>query len=173
MTCFHLQRSDSEDTLGSCTQAKTYNPDFFPSRFMWEKIVLYSVLAVVYQSKGRALHERAQRVKEDWGGQEALFTGVYEHETVHTEKQRSSWEMDTYDEMQMFIGVIWLRLWRGKARLGARDVCWVEGKREMPRGNKVGEFPAKFLLFTRRALFSREHFLFPSEVTKSLWKVID
>jgi len=39
----------------------------------------------------------------------------------------------------------------------------------MPRGNQVGEFPDKLLLFTRRVLFSRE--LFPSEVTKRLWEV--
>lgn len=68
--------------------------------------------------------------------------------------------------------VLWgylIEVWGEKARLGARDACWVEGEREMPWGNKVGEFPDKFLLLTRRALFPRE--LFPSEVTKRLWKV--
>lgn len=59
----HFQRSDSEDTLSSYTQAEMHNPDFRYS-CSWK---LYSVLAIVDQSEGRASHWRAQRVKEDRG----------------------------------------------------------------------------------------------------------
>lgn len=43
-------------------------------------------------------------------------------------------------------------------------------EKEIPQSNQAGEFP-DCVLFTQRALVTRELFLFLSEVTKRLWEV--
>lgn len=68
----------------------------------------------------------------------------------------------------MFFGVISCRR-GGKAGLLGMFVKQGEEK-EIPQSNQAGEFP-DCVLFTQKALVTRELFLFPLEVTKRLWEV--
>lgn len=116
---------------------------------------------------------RAQRVKGRLRWLNGAVPCVNTTLCVYEEKQRSSGETHSYGEVQMFFVVISYRSKRRKGMFGM-FVLWMfvehREEKEIPQSNQAGEFP-DCVLFTQRALVTRDLFLFPSEVTKRLWEV--